>query len=163
MADKYINDIVMSNAELIMPFRNFQGKETDYNPAGRRNFCVFIPEDIEEQLKADGWNVKHTRPRDPDEAPRPYLQVAVSYENYPPKVYTLAGNRKTLLDDKSIGELDHAEIESVDLIIRPYQWSTHTGSGVKAYLKTMYVTIKPDPFAGKYDRYEEDVDQDIPF
>ena len=34
------NNIVIENARI--GFRNFSGKEGQFNPAGRRNFCVFI-------------------------------------------------------------------------------------------------------------------------
>ena len=131
MAFKNVPNIIIENARII--FRNFRGEESKYNRAGNRNFCVII-EDSEqaEKLSNDGWNVRLLAPRDEDEEPRHYIQVAVSFENIPPKVYMITRKTKTPLDDESISTLDYAE------------------TGIKAYLKTMYVTIEEDEFAEKY-------------
>ena len=155
-------NIKIENAHIL--FRNFSGRESKYNRAGQRNFCVYIddPEDAQ-RLINDGWNVRVRPPRDNDGEPSYYIQVSVSFENIPPTIYMLTKRKKVKLDEESIDTLDFAEIRNIDLTIRPYNWIIQEGtknekSGVKAYLRTMYVVIDEDEFAEKYasDEYPQE-------
>lgn len=142
------NNIIIEGARI--GFRNFSGKEGRFNPAGRKNFCVFLESDLGHVLESDGWNVRWLEPRDAGEDKQAYLQVAVRYDNIPPKIILITSHGKTILDEVSVNILDWAEIKEVDLIIRPYNWEANGKTGVKAYIKTMYVTIVEDEFENKY-------------
>jgi len=165
-----IGNVSIRDAHII--FRNFSGRESKFNRAGNRNFCVIIDdEETVKNLTEDGWNVKILQPRDPDELPKNYIQVSVSFDYYPPNVYFITGNHKNQLTEDNIDILDSADIQKVDLSFRPYQWEVNGKTGVKAYLKTMYVTAYEDEFADDYNfdspderpHAEEMEDMDLPF
>jgi hypothetical protein len=136
-------------------FKNFEGREGLYNKAGDRSFAVFLDRRQAEELAAEGWNVKFPKENpnrvDPDEDERdPYLQVSVSFDAYPPNVFIISNGNPTRIGADEVGMLDWAEIENVDLVIRPYEWTVNRNSGVKAYLKAGYFSIVVDKFAHKY-------------
>lgn len=149
-------NLVIEGAKLI--FKNFAGEESKFNRRGNRNFCVVLEQEDAMNLMDAGWNIKELNTRE-DEEPLYYLQTSVSFDNIPPKVVLISGRTKTMLDDTTIDTLDYAEIANVDLIIRPYHWEVNGKTGIKAYLKTMYVTVEVDEFAVKY----EDIEEDMPF
>jgi len=139
----------IENAKIAM--RNFSGREGQYNPAGKRNFCVFIAEEDADQLKADGWNVRWLEPRSLDDDRKPYLPVSVSFDYYPPEIWIVTSRGKTKLKEEEIKLLDWAEIAIADITIRPYNWTQPDGkTGIKAYVKSLYVTIVEDELSEKY-------------
>lgn len=155
MIDK---NLVVENARIA--FRNFAGKESKFNRAGNRNFCVIFDKETGEHLQEQGWNVGILQPREEGDEPAYKLQVTVAFGKIPPKVYMVVGRKKTLLHEDTIGNLDFAEIENVDLVIRPYNWEVNGKFGVKAYVQTMYVEIRQDTFASKYDFDETEEEYD---
>ena len=59
--------------------------------------------------------------------------------------------------------MDYAEIQNVDLIIRPYTWDVSGRRGIKAYLKKLYITVVQDDLEMKYRDLDEDDDDDVPW
>lgn len=140
---------------VVIGFRNFEGREGPYNNAGERSFAVFLDRQTAEAMAADGWNVKFPKENpdrvDPDEPERdPYLPVSVSFRFYAPNVFLISNDEPTRLGEDEVAMLDWAEIRNVDLVLRPYEWKVRNDSGVKAYLKAGYFTIESDAFAKKY-------------
>lgn len=141
-------NLAIENAQIC--FRNFSGKGGTYNPEGHRNFCVILDDRLATQLAEDGWNVKYLRPKEEGEAPRPYIQVKVNYKNSPPKICMVSSKGISVLDESTVGMLDWADLETVDLILSPYYWDVQGRHGVTAYVKAMYATIAEDEFESKY-------------
>ena len=59
------NTVLMESVRII--FRNFSGKEGQYNREGDRNFAVLLDDAVAERMAADGWNVKWLKPREDSE------------------------------------------------------------------------------------------------
>ena len=153
-----IDNITIENARII--FRNLSGKPDKFNTqGGKRGFSVVIddPKFAKELIK-EGWNVKTFKPKDDEEGePGHFLPVKVLYsERSNPHIYLCTKRSKTMLNEDTISSLDYAEISSVDIVIRPYEYDVRGQKGVAAYVKTMYVNIVEDEFADKYSFEEEE-------
>jgi hypothetical protein len=147
--------VLMEGVRLV--FRNFTGKEGPYNQEGARNFGVILPENVAEDMLADGWNVKYLKPREEeleesDEPTQtPWLPVKVGYgKGRPPKIFLVTERGRTLLHEETVDQVDWVEITNVDLIVRPYHYEVRGNQGISAYVQTMYVTIEEDPLDKKY-------------
>lgn len=131
-------------------FRNFAGREGQYNREGDRNFAVVLDPTVAEQMLQDGWNVKYLKPREEGDEPTPYVQVSVSYKNRPPRIVMVTSRGRTTLPEELVEALDYADLAKVDLIVNPYTWAVSGKTGVKAYLKSLFVTIQEDELERKY-------------
>ena len=140
-------------------YRNFSGVGSKFNREGDRNFAVYIPdEDMAEELKERGWNVKIKPPREDGDDPFMFLPVKIKFNDRGPSVYLVTGNKKTPLNENTISCLDDIDILSVDLDIRPYDWEVNNKTGRTAYLQSIWVTQEVDRFASRMmeDEYPEE-------
>jgi hypothetical protein len=148
------NTVLMEGVRII--FRNFSGREGQYNREGDRNFAVLLDDKTANAMAEDRWNIKWLRPRGDEEGetPQAYLPISVNFKGRPPRIVLVTSRGRTHLDEDSVEMLDWVEIINVDLIVRPYEWTVNQKSGVKAYLQSIYVTIEEDALELKYSQLE---------
>ena len=132
-------------------FRNFAGREGQYNAEGKRNFNVLLDPEEAERMIVDGWNVKYLKAKEEGEEDQPRLEVSITFKGRrPPRIVLITSRGKTAIGEDEVQLLDWADITNVDMIIRPYEWEVNGKTGVKAYLNAIYVTIREDELELKY-------------
>ena len=148
--DVKIPPLTIENARLI--YRNFGGRQTTYNAAGDRNFAIVLEDpQLIADLRRDGWNVKEKDPKEEGDAPWYHLPVAVGYNLRPPVITRLTTSGRMRITEELVEMLDYEDIIMCDVTLNPYQWEMPSGAkGVKAYLKTMYITVEEDALEAKY-------------
>ncbi len=157
-------NITIEGARIL--FRDFSGEKNRYN--SDRTFTVVIEDELAERLERDGWPIKYLEPRNEEEDRTAILRVKVSFGKIPPQVVIISGGVKKALNEDNINILDWAYIENVDVIIRPYNYDINGKTGVKAYLKSLWVTLRDDDLESKYRDipYADEMDadnEDVPF
>ncbi len=151
--------LVLYDAEII--FRNFAGAEGMYNAEGDRNFCVVLDPATAEAMLNDGWNIKKRKDLDDGTPGDYYVQVSVKYRGRggkvlrPPVMALISSKGRVNLTEHECEIIDWVDIKTADLIIRPNHWTMHKGtanetSGIKAYLKSLFITIDESPLDLKY-------------
>lgn len=138
----------IENARII--YKNFSGAETRFKPEGTRTFSVVLDKATADAMALDGWNVKCKLPDEEDGEEFCFIEVTIGYKVRPPKIVVITDTGRTNLTEDTVGTLDWADIKNVDLIARAYQWDVGGKTGIKAYLKTMFVTIDEDDLERKY-------------
>ena len=155
------NDKNLILEDVVIAFRNFEGKEDTYNRAGDRNFAILLDEDRAAQMERDGWNVKYLREREEGDGRQAYIQVAVSYKARPPKIGMVTSKGLTYLGESEVEMLDWVDIEVADVTLNPYEWAVNGKTGVKAYLQTLFIKIEEDYLQQKWTAFVDDARRQI--
>lgn len=153
--------ITLENVRLV--YRNFEGREGQYNRAGSRNFKVVLDEKTGQALADMGFNVRVNPPREEGDDPFITMKVLVSYRFKKPIVKQITANGMTRLGENELFSLDTAAIQTADVIFTGSHYD-YNGGGTAAYLDKLIVTIKEDRLDEKYRQYEVGPDEeDEPF
>lgn len=140
-----------------LTFCNFSGKPTKIDTqGGTREFGVVLDRETADRLSEEGWNVKSylSKYADPGDEPTLYLPVEIRFNPFPPNIWFITSRNRTRLVEGTVGMLDGMldDIRNVNLVVRPYNWGPNARgeSGVKAYVKNMYIEIEEDEFFDQY-------------
>jgi len=150
---KRVDDpVTLEDIRLI--WKNFAGEKRLFNEQGKRNFSIPLDEEIALQLREIGWNIKDNAHKVDKGQPLDYhIPVTVKMDaRIPPRVFLIvrSKNIRIPLDEDTIGLLDTAELDTVDVVLRPFNWDVQGKQGVAAYLKLLYATLQEDPLDLKY-------------
>lgn len=139
--------------------RNFKGEEKKdqvtgrtVNSPGRRNFILRLSEEIAEELKDHGCEVKYTKVTNPNDVAEPYISVTVSYYLKPVEACIISNGVMTPLDESHIGRLDSVDIKNMAIELEYGKEKIHQ-NGVKyipVYAQQIWVEVVPSYFAEKY-------------
>jgi hypothetical protein len=146
-----VAECLLEDAHIV--FRNFSGAPGPYNREGDRNFAVILPPDLAEKMARDGWNIKQLNPRDEDEPGDFYIQVAVSFKGRPPRLVIVTSSGRTQITEATVDTLDLVDIKKADMILNPYKWEVNGKSGIKAYVKSLYIVLDETELDIKYADY----------
>ena len=142
-------NITIEGARII--FRDFSGEKNRYN--NDRTFTLALDDILAERLKADGWPVRYLEPRNEEETATPILNVKVYFGKVPPQIVMITNGVKKDIDESNVNILDWANFENVDVKIRPFNYDFNGHTGIKAYLKSLWVTVAEDDLEAKYKNY----------
>lgn len=134
--------------------KNFEGRKTDYNTKGKRNFSIIIPsEELAEDLTRQGWKVKVNPPKEDGDKPFMYMPVNLFFNDFGPDVFLESGDNVHQLYEDAIHRLDKMNILDVDLHIRPNNWEINGKTGRTAYVNSMWVRQNVSIFASRYNEF----------
>lgn len=162
---------------------NLEGRASNYNIKGARNFELELPEEYARDLHELGWRVKK-RGYDPDrdkfintddldadlEKAIYKIKITVNYDsNEPPQIYRVVkGSTKRRLmkpnaenPDWNVAKIDSDRIDTCDLIING--WRSKKDSIISAFLSTAIFVVQENEVTDKWASFEIEDEGSVPW
>lgn len=148
---------------------NFAGELDRFNNTDRQ-FTILIPNELADQLRSLGWNVKTKIPTqeelktDPEAGPISSLKVKLNFkfsDSHPgdveyergPDIFLKQGENVEKLNSKTVALLDRARIEEMGMELRAWEYDPDEQPGnYSARLVQMIAIIRPNVLEEKYGR-----------
>jgi len=139
---------------------NFSGVEDRFKDS-RRKFTVLIPNEVADQLRDMGWNVKTNIPTQeelaefPDREPLSHLKVMVDVPKEDGSGGSLVqirmGDNVETLTVGNLGVVDRSRIETMDMELRAWEYDRDERPGqYSARLVALVANIRPNILEQKY-------------
>lgn len=126
---------------------NFSGVEDQFKDA-RRKFTVLIPNDVADQLRELGWNVKTMLPTEEGQEELSHLKVMVDSSS---DVYIRLNGEIEKLNEQTMGAVDRSRIDEMDMEIRAWEYDPEEKPGqYSARLVTIVANLRPNILQAKY-------------
>jgi len=132
---------------------NFSGVEDRFKD-DRRKFTVLIPNEVADQLREMGWNVKTNIPTAeelkefPDREPLSHLKVMVDDGSI---IQIRMGENVEQLTVGNFGVIDRSRIDTMDMEIRAWEYDPEERPGqYSARLVALVANIRPNILEQKY-------------
>lgn len=154
----------LRNRDII--YRNFSGRQTQYNRNGNMKFSIVIDPAMSAKLAKEGWNVKSRPSKNNDEEEFCTLEVRVRFDLSftRPTILQVARSGRVKVDEHNIANFDDAEFEYADIVLRQYVWTNPAGeTGVSAQLAEMYVRLQEGVLEAKWAEEEGPGEDELPF
>lgn len=143
--------------------RNFGGEEKrdrvtgrTVNSPGYRNFLLFINEEIAEELKDKGCEVKYTKVQGPNDVPMPYVSITISYFLKPVEAHMISKTGSSVvdtpLDENHLKVLNSVDIGNMCVELECGKEKVHNNGTryVPIYAQCIWVEVIPNYIAEKY-------------
>ena len=150
---------------------NLAGDPTRSKYADDRRMATFIvPDELVDQMAANGVKIKQTRPGknhpNPEEfESENFVQAQAKFKNrageevrFPPKIYLVCGdNKPQLLEEEDLELIDRIPVKNVNVVLNEYRRTPDDNPSL--YIRVMYVEqdmdadfvdYNYDPFASGY-------------
>lgn len=151
--------------------RNFGGEEKKdkvtgrtVNSPGYRNFLLYVTEEIAEELKDRGCEVKYTKNQGPNDVAMPFISVTVSYFLKPVEAYTIANGVTTPLDENHLYLLNSVDIKNMCIELEFGKEKMHN-NGIKyipLFAQRIWTEVVPNYIDETYGHLKQPVDT-VPF
>jgi hypothetical protein len=151
----WIEEEEFEDANIKWNWSYFDGRGDGVNETGKRSFMLILPKEKALAMREAGWDsVKELDPYEEGDEPEWVIKVMISYRFEAPKIYLIKNDRRFLAEEKDVSEIRRDACEKIDLVISPKPWTYGTKSGVTAYVKELYATIRESRFEKQYADYE---------
>lgn len=154
-------DVTLKGVQIV--YRNFEGREEEFNKKGDRYFHVLLDPYTADILEKEGYNIKRKPALEEGGEEWIHMKVKVNFKGRPPTVALISkrkGTRNTLTED-TVELADHADFDSIDLVISPYDWKLKSGqTGRTAYLQIFYGILYESELDLLYAQYIEEAESE---